>query len=314
MEATELESGRKPMDNIDHMMDYFDLLIPLNPPESFLAPRIRRGRYLFLNMRPLGRAPAVVCSGWEECQPDFAIERPCFRYEAIELLVSGLWECRRGKRWVRCSPGTLFVYGPGRAFALRARGEGPHHKFFLDLTGRASKRLITQTAIPEHSNLGHRGTERLQALFEQILSCGELKATLRQQAASALAGALITRAAAERVSRRPGERSQPQSELVFEKCLRYLETHYQSIASIGEAAQRCHVSPEYFSRLFRKFTGTTAERHLLTLRINHAARLLQQAGPTIKEISVGVGFHDPYHFSRAFKKVHGVSPRAFRQE
>jgi AraC-like DNA-binding protein len=101
--------------------------------------------------------------------------------------------------------------------------------------------------------------------------------------------------------------------VVFEKCLRYLETHYQIIESIGDAAQRCHVSPEYFSRLFRKFTGTTAERHLLTLRINHAARLLQQADITIKEVSLGVGFHDPYHFSRAFKKVHGVSPKAFRE-
>jgi AraC-like DNA-binding protein len=40
--------------------------------------------------------------------------------------------------------------------------------------------------------------------------------------------------------------------------------------------------------------------------------LTSDAGPTIKEIAHRVGYHDPYHFSRAFKSVHGVSPKAFR--
>ncbi len=287
--------------------------MPLIPPKSFLAPGIRRGRYLFLNMPAHGRSLAVICSGWEDCQPDFSIERPSFRLEAIELLTAGSWECRRGKLWVRCSPGTLLFYGPERPFALRARGAGPHHKFFLDLAGTTAKTLLKQSAIPHQTSFSHRATERLQSLFEQILSCGELKTSLRQRTASVLAEALIARIPAERTWSRPRKQGQTQSEVVFEKCLRHLETHYQSIESIGHAAQCCHVSPEYFSRLFRKFTGTTAERHLLTLRINHAARLLQQADLTIKAIALGVGFHDPYHFSRAFKQVHGVSPKTFRE-
>jgi AraC family transcriptional regulator len=33
-------------------------------------------------------------------------------------------------------------------------------------------------------------------------------------------------------------------------------------------------------------------------------------GGLVKEAAQRVGFADPYHFSRAFKSVHGVAPRA----
>ena len=49
------------------------------------------------------------------------------------------------------------------------------------------------------------------------------------------------------------------------------------------------------------------------LRTNHAARILTvDPGPTIKEIACRFGYHDPYHFFRVFKSVHGVSPKIFR--
>jgi AraC-like DNA-binding protein len=41
-----------------------------------------------------------------------------------------------------------------------------------------------------------------------------------------------------------------------------------------------------------------------------AAEHLIEHGGLIKEVAARVGFDDPYHFSRAFKAVHGVAPRA----
>jgi AraC-like DNA-binding protein len=99
----------------------------------------------------------------------------------------------------------------------------------------------------------------------------------------------------------------------FERCRSHLESHYPEILSISQAAGDCHVSPEHFSRLFRKFAGTTAEAFLMSLRINHAARMLLQSNMPVKEIALRVGFRDPYHFSRAFKSAHGASPKSFRE-
>ena len=40
------------------------------------------------------------------------------------------------------------------------------------------------------------------------------------------------------------------------------------------------------------------------------AEHLVENGGLVKEAAQRVGFADPYHFSRAFKAVHGVAPRA----
>jgi AraC-like DNA-binding protein len=45
--------------------------------------------------------------------------------------------------------------------------------------------------------------------------------------------------------------------------------------------------------------------------MNYAAARLQQSGSLVKQIAELVGFADPFHFSRVFKNVLGVSPAAF---
>jgi AraC family transcriptional activator of pobA len=44
-----------------------------------------------------------------------------------------------------------------------------------------------------------------------------------------------------------------------------------------------------------------------------AARALQRNDTLIKQVAFELGFADPFHFSRAFKKVFGLSPAAFRK-
>ena len=43
-----------------------------------------------------------------------------------------------------------------------------------------------------------------------------------------------------------------------------------------------------------------------------AAEFLFETGGLVKEAAQRVGFSDPYHFSRCFKMVHGVSPSLLR--
>ena len=47
--------------------------------------------------------------------------------------------------------------------------------------------------------------------------------------------------------------------------------------------------------------------------MNHAAELLNQPGALVKHVTHQVGFSDPFHFSRVFKSVFGLSPDAFRR-
>jgi AraC-like DNA-binding protein len=46
--------------------------------------------------------------------------------------------------------------------------------------------------------------------------------------------------------------------------------------------------------------------------MHHAAESLQQPGALVKQAAEESGFADPFHFSRVFTSVFGLSPAAFR--
>lgn len=79
---------------------------------------------------------------------------------------------------------------------------------------------------------------------------------------------------------------------------------------IAEQAER----PEkYISQLFKEVTGMNVSDHLENVRMNHAAAMLQNKSLTVDEIALRVGYNSSHSFRRAFKRVMGVAPSAYRQ-
>ncbi len=54
--------------------------------------------------------------------------------------------------------------------------------------------------------------------------------------------------------------------------------------------------------------------YLMIHRLNHAKELLVTGDAPIVAVAKSVGYHDPYHFSKRFKKQFGVSPSKFREK
>ncbi|MFZ4483629.1 MAG: helix-turn-helix transcriptional regulator [Chthoniobacterales bacterium] len=277
------------------------------PPPGFIAPTIRRGRYLFLDEdRPADTC--LVCAGWEECGPDFIIDRPSFDLHAVELLATGSWHIRTGRGWMAAAAGTILKYGPSQPGSIRAVGPGPHVKYFADF--RAPKPGRSPGAGrwrgPRHREVAN--AEPFITCYEQLVACADLPARHRARVADLLLAALLARLEAEPPTPHGAAGRVPEA---FVRCRRHLLDHYPRVRGIAEAAGACHVSPEYFSRLFRRYSGQTAAQYLARLRVNHAAKLLQRSDLTVKAAGEAVGYEDPYHFSRVFKRVHGRSPKSF---
>lgn len=279
------------------------------PPPGFVAPHIRQGRYVFLDAaanRPL----ALVCTGHEHCGNNFLVDRPSFRWHAVELLESGSWEVLRGGRWAPASAGTVVVYGPSHPGGVRAAGNGPHCKYFADFRGTAATKSLRGAGLYE-KRVRHPADPRcITELYEQLLSCAKLPPRQQGKVTAALLEALLVRIGAE-PEIQPGLAARRRS--VYERCRDYLVANYATLRGPGAAARACRVGPEYFSRLFREHAGQTPSQFLARLRMQHAARLLQHSDLSVKATGRAVGFEDPYHFSRVFKQVHGVAPRDFRR-
>ena len=101
-------------------------------------------------------------------------------------------------------------------------------------------------------------------------------------------------------------------EFYIREALTFIEQNYQRDISIEEVAAECGLNRSYFGKVFRDAVGESPQAYLMHYRMARAAQLLKETRSTIGEIAVQVGYANQLHFSRAFKNVHGISPREYR--
>lgn len=92
----------------------------------------------------------------------------------------------------------------------------------------------------------------------------------------------------------------------------YIQKNYSRDLTLDEVSREVHVSPYYFSKLFKEETGENFVEYLTKLRIGKAKHLLLQPGSSVKQACLSVGYSDPSYFSRIFKRYEGVTPTEFR--
>jgi AraC family transcriptional regulator len=81
---------------------------------------------------------------------------------------------------------------------------------------------------------------------------------------------------------------------------------------IDRLAREVGVHPVHLARVFRRCIGVTPGDYLRGRRLAHARALLRETRRPISDIAVACGFVDQSHFTSAFKRAFGVTPRAFR--
>lgn len=95
--------------------------------------------------------------------------------------------------------------------------------------------------------------------------------------------------------------------------LRYLRANLGESISVGEMASQAHMCESAFHPYFRRHLGRTPMDYLKFLRLNEAAQRLNTPDVPVRQVADAVGFRNPFHFSREFKRQFGLSPQAYRQ-
>ena len=100
---------------------------------------------------------------------------------------------------------------------------------------------------------------------------------------------------------------------VIEEAKRYIQEHYPDPdLSVEMICRQLHMSPAYFSTMFKKETGQTYVAYLTEVRLNKAVELLNETNDKTYVIARKVGYQEQNYFSYVFKKKYGLSPSKFR--
>ena len=83
--------------------------------------------------------------------------------------------------------------------------------------------------------------------------------------------------------------------------------------TVAELARLCGISSRHLHRQFLALTGKTISKYIENFWIEQAKDMLVQQQLSIREIAEMCGFSHANSFSRAFRRVSGLSPQKFRQ-
>lgn len=92
----------------------------------------------------------------------------------------------------------------------------------------------------------------------------------------------------------------------------FIETNLHKHMTLAGLAENAGCSTATVTRLFRQELGTPPVHWINQLRMKKAAELLRTTAMRIGEIGTAVGIPDPYHFSRKFRRFHGISASEYR--
>lgn len=225
-----------------------------------------------------------------------------FAAHAHDHYVLGLVE--EGRRTLVCNgrpfdlePGDLVVLNPGDVHACAQKDGG---MFCYDSIA-VDASLLAGSVLrgPKVSD-----KEARRAFRETLSAIDATNPSSTGKGIRALCGALASHA--------PEHSAQGTNERAAEHAMAHFCGHLSQPESLDAIARREGISAYALLRAYRNRFSITPMRHLASLRVERACRLLAE-GVSPVAVSAEVGFADQPHLTRTFKQRMGVTPAAYQR-
>lgn len=233
----------------------------------------------------------------------------------------------------RVQPGTLYVLRPWTVRSIHKQDQW--HGYVIMFTSEfVAKRSVHSDPMREYpfyrkgaQPLIHIAPAEVAELYSQFElidrefnSSNRAKADRLDLAYHLLQALLIKERQIYRQTLSAIEYSQPIS--LVERFQSLLQMYYLPdpnqdspvLLTVHEAADRLHIHPHYLSDILKKYTGKTALQHIRERTVFEAQNLIRNTDLTVAEIGYRLKFEDPSNFTKFFKSVTGITPRAYREQ
>jgi AraC-like DNA-binding protein len=99
----------------------------------------------------------------------------------------------------------------------------------------------------------------------------------------------------------------------IDRAIIYIKKHYSENLTLHTIAKSANLSPNYFVRKFKDYTGYAPLQYVTVIKMERAKYLIEQSDESIGTIMEQLGYLDSSHFSKLFKKYCGYSPKRYRE-
>lgn len=253
------------------------------------------------------------------CKPQWSIEPMPVSYDGLFFITQGQGWVEYDNQRLEARPGDLFLTRQGQTVAA---GHAPNNPITAWSVGFNLRCLggvdpIQQSTWPMKLTLSDAQQAVLLARFEQFVQMFHQTTPV---AALACRGeffllladvfTLIETLPASQVTAHQASPNPQHSRLT--QLLKHIEANLDQPLQVTQLARQVHVTPSHLAHLFRGELGMSPSDYVRHRRMTLAKTLLRSGDLSIASIGKQVGFDDPYHFSRVFRRATGLSPRVYR--
>jgi len=108
-------------------------------------------------------------------------------------------------------------------------------------------------------------------------------------------------------------RSNPEIPKLVVMAIQLVHRRYTEPLNAKVVSSELRCSSDYLGRRFKKSMGLELSEYIASVRLERARTLLRATYHTIGEVAAAVGMPDQSHFSRVFRRHHGMTPHHYRQ-
>ena len=98
---------------------------------------------------------------------------------------------------------------------------------------------------------------------------------------------------------------------ILSSAMEYIAEHTRQRIKVSVLARQCNVSPAYLSLLFKRHLDTSPAAYMLQARLEESRQLICNGAGNMAEIASTLCFSSAQHFSTAFKRKYGFTPKAY---
>lgn len=226
----------------------------------------------------------------------------------IYYCVGGTMELKTAEKVWSVTPGDLLVIPPSLPHTTDASKSTPCTYFWVTYSGALS---TTYTQFIKASDLVvHLGLHPdLIAHFEALCSLRTSDFTLDTFVNGANRLKVLLTSISVRLSQKTNRNK---GRIDLDRIRKLMMERLDTSLNLQELAESANLSSYHFARTFKTLTGQSPMHYFMQLRLQQACHLLDTTQQPIKQIACTVGYADPQHFSRIFRRAIGMTPNAYR--
>ncbi len=284
-------------------------LIQLNESNpDFFSTQVSQAKRFYLNLKPSAKEQlSVVCGGVEHCDANYAISRRTFPFFSVEFVAAGNGRLTLNGIKHQLQPGSVFSYGPGVSHDIATDSKQTLIKYFIDFFGVQSVKMLSNAGLKPGTAVSVFPPGEIMPLFDELIRNGQRGTVGTEAICARLLEGLLLKVADARAPL-PGQETLAFA--TYQNCREHIQRDFLRLRSVAQVAKECHLDDTYLCRLFQRYDHQSPYRLLVRLKMNHAAERLQLPAAMVKQVAEETGFANQFHFSRVFKSVFGIPPRA----